>query len=200
MAKAGGKTTKWILLSQAKAQAVEAHEEIVGTSHAPEFAEREIQKWLQSGQVCYRYRHFEGSSELLGHPKFFQDEPTASEASSLIQIKYVIIDWEKDSARRPGCRVYRIEIAKDDLTKLLPMAGVRDDDAATVTKVWITRKARDLKRAGKLDPLMKKNKFADHLAKLLKEEAKTNESLKAVKWKSISNKLNEWGLWPIDKI
>src|SRR5262245_59371432 len=161
MAKAGKKSTTWVLLSEAKARASEAYTKTVGPGHELAFAERHILQRLQSGQTPWRCRHAEGSDQyLVGRPEFFCSEPTDGEAQRdasipYLRMHYLTIDWTNNSAHRPHIKVYQIEIAINDLA--LPAT---DPDDPSLAKVWVPREARNLKRAGKLAGIKNRTQMA----------------------------------------
>ena len=57
-----------------------------------------------------------------------------------------------------------------------------------------------MKRDDEIPPGITITVLAQLLERRMKEAATTNKSLRPIKWRSIKNKLPEWGLWPIDSI
>src|SRR5262249_23697425 len=153
----------WIFWSDAKARAFEVYEKIVGEHRAPEFAERLILRELGTGKIPWDCSYREGQDQhLIGRPEFFHNRRLTPGPSPAVRLYHVRVDLDKNWATRPGpgLIVYGGKLGKEAFIKLLPVVDVDDNGVATVTKVWITRKARELKRTGRIDPFIKKTKFA----------------------------------------
>jgi hypothetical protein len=128
MAKAGTKFNTWILLSEAKARADSAYQ-------SPEFAERQLTKWLLAGELPWRSKQLEGSKRDCdpgsGDPEFWR-EPVPPPQTLLFQLHLLIITWDKSCARRrwdytDSYTFYRIEVAAEYLDELLPRDGADGD-------------------------------------------------------------------------
>ena len=65
---------------------------------------------------------------------------------------------------------------------------------------WIAEEARRMKQDGEIPADIRISHFARLLEKRLSNAARTDRSLRAMKAKSIENKLRAWGLWPITTI
>jgi hypothetical protein len=70
----------------------------------------------------------------------------------------------------------------------------------TPTVRWVTGEARRLKAAGKIDESIQITDFAKLLEENMEKAAKTDKTLKPVKWQHIKNSLPAWGLWPVTSI
>jgi hypothetical protein len=125
MAKASGKSITWVLLSEAKARAINAYQ-----SHEP--AERRLREWLAAGKLRWRSEHPEGSKREFdpgsGDPKFWVEPPLTFPPPGpvlILQTRSLIINWDESWVRRrwgwaSSYTFYRIEVAEEDLAKLLP--------------------------------------------------------------------------------
>jgi hypothetical protein len=81
-------------------------------------------------------------------------------------------------------------------------AQTTTDQTATKTPTvsWITAEAKRLKAAGKISELIHITDFAKLLEAQMRKAAKTDSSVRWVKWQYIKNELPGWGLWPISLI
>lgn len=129
--KAGGKPTTSILLSEAMARAVSAYQK-------RDFAERQLWKWLSAGELHWHSECLEGSKRNCdpgsGDPKFWHEPvlapPAPGDPVVFFNLRNLIITWDKSCAQRlisstSSYTFYRIEVAEDDLTKLLPASPHR---------------------------------------------------------------------------
>src|SRR5262249_27145352 len=111
MAKAGGKsTTKWILLSKARARAVLAF-------GSPEFAQLKLTEWLLAGTLHARSLHpATGSKKETDpgpdDPKFWQDElvdiPPSEHLFFVGDFHRLFINWDESRAERDSYKFYAI--------------------------------------------------------------------------------------------
>jgi hypothetical protein len=65
---------------------------------------------------------------------------------------------------------------------------------------WIVGEAKRMKADAEIPDNITKTDFAKALAGRMFIAARTNPSIQPIKWRSIFNRLEDWGLWPIDKI
>ena len=199
MAKANGKPITWILLSEAKARVASFYQ-------SPEIAEQRLTQWLLAGKLRWRSECLDGSKQNhdpgSGDPDFWRwptYNPTASNPGVTLPF---LITWEQSKAWRDSCdgqhvyTFYRIEVAEDDLAKLMP-AGDVDGDS---TKAWITAKVKDMKAEGEIPDGITKTKFAQLLEGQIKAAARRGDAVKPVGYRHIANSLELWGLWPISSI
>jgi hypothetical protein len=68
------------------------------------------------------------------------------------------------------------------------------------TQAWITAEAKRMKAAGEIPDDIRITDFANMLHKRMSHAARTDKSLRVVRWQHIKNSLRGWGLWPISKI
>jgi hypothetical protein len=206
MAKAVDKSITWILLSEATARVVSAYQ-------SREFAERQLTNWLSAGELRWRSACLEGSRRNSdpgsGDPEFWRGiqvpllQPPAPPWICLAPATWSIIKWDQSCAWRDGYTFYRIEVAEADLTKLLPVDGINEDDAGT-TKAFVIAEIKRMKAAGEIPSICTKGKGKTELAKLIVERVKIavrrGVLTKPVDYRHIVNNLELWGLWPISSI
>jgi hypothetical protein len=146
MAKAGTKFNTWILLSEAKARADSAYQ-------SPEFAERQLTKWLLARELPWRSKQLEGSKRDCdpgsGDPEFWREPVPPPQAPGELLVvpdlqPFLIITWDKSCARRrrdytDSYTLYRIEVAAEYLERLLP----RDDADADGDDTRVASSGRD---------------------------------------------------------
>ena len=129
MAKAGGKSITWILLSEAWASAVNFYQD-------REYAERQLTEWLSADKLHWRSEHPEGSKRDCdpgsGDPEFWCEParsyfPSPHDGLIFINPCSMIITWEKSRALRNSYTFRRIEVAEEDLVKLLPASSPRQE-------------------------------------------------------------------------
>src|SRR5262245_5647998 len=134
MARAGKKSsTKWILLSEARAWGIEVYEKTVGAGHAAKFAEDLILKGCETGQIPWDSSHSEGPGQyLVGRPEFWRNDRLIPEPAGLVILNptYVRIDYEKNSVSRssPNLICYLVKLDKDAFAKLLPAVDTGGND------------------------------------------------------------------------
>src|SRR5262249_62178250 len=68
------------------------------------------------------------------------------------------------------------------------------------TKPWITNEAVQMKKDHEIPADIGISKFARELERRMREAAKTDRSVRPVKWTYLKNHLSEWDLWPVSKI
>jgi hypothetical protein len=96
----------------------------------------------------------------------------------------------------PDGRVYReVQFSRLRVKELWP----REGEGVHGAGAWITAEARRMKAANEILPDIRISDFARELEGRMKS-ATTNKSLRPIKWRSIKNKLREWGLWPVTSI
>jgi hypothetical protein len=104
-------------------------------------------------------------------------------------------------------RVYRdVEFRQSDVKELWPKSPLllpnesRESEEVLGAGAWIAAEARRMKDANEISPHMGITDFARELERRILKAATTNKSLRPIKWRSIKNKLREWGLWPVTSI
>jgi hypothetical protein len=73
-------------------------------------------------------------------------------------------------------------------------------DSHTPTSEWVLNEAVRMKREGEIPEGISETDFAKLLAPNMHQAAKTDTSLRPVKWQHIRNNLRSWGAWPISSI
>ncbi|MCG2625610.1 hypothetical protein L6654_03155 [Bradyrhizobium sp. WYCCWR 13023] len=109
------------------------------------------------------------------------------------------IDWkgnEASEARRHGSRALGIKVSRAQLTALLPDEP-HDGEKVRGAAVWITDEVKRMRAEGKIPPDIRITDLARVLERRMANAAKHDQSLRAIKWKSIRNQLVAWGLWPV---
>ena len=64
---------------------------------------------------------------------------------------------------------------------------------------WIAAEARRMKASGEI-PGHRITSFARELESRMSKAAASNQTLRPIKWRSIKNRLPDWGLWPATSI
>ena len=201
---------KWILLSEATARVENFYQ-------SRELAERRLRQWLLAGKLRWRSECLEGSKQSCdpdsGAPEFWRypgsDDPEVwhyetttfnfgGRTPTISITPSMVITWEESWARRRGYTFYRIEVAANDLAKLLPVGDVVGDGAST--KAWITAEVKRMKIAGEIRPGIKITYFARELKRRMDKAVRAGTVKKSVGWKYIKDCLPRWGLWPISSI
>ena len=205
MAKAAAKSITWILLSEAKARVDNFYQ-------SPRFAEQQLKEWLSAGKLRWRSEYLEGSRQSgdpgSGDPEFWREPaytpPVFSNSVVFFLTLPFVITWDQSCARRESCdrrhdyKFYRIEVAADDLIKLMPAGDAEGDEAST--KAWITAEVKRMKIAGEIRPGIKITYFAHELKRRMDKAVRAGTVKKSVTWKYIKDSLPHWGLWPISSI
>lgn len=128
MAPAGKKSSTWILLSEAKARAVR----VLGS---PQHAENKLTGWLAAGKLHARSDEYPvGPKKDLDHgpnvPEFWRDEPALHQGVDYGGHR-LSINWTESWAQRDGYTFYAIEVAEEELTRLLAPDGIVGISPAT---------------------------------------------------------------------
>jgi hypothetical protein len=74
---------------------------------------------------------------------------------------------------------------------------VQAEKGFTAGAAWIAAEVERMKAAGEIETDIQKAALARELATRMKQAARRNPSIRPITWKSISNQLKAWGLWPI---
>jgi hypothetical protein len=114
----------------------------------------------------------------------------------------LVIDWEDNEAheaRRDGAQALGIRVSRTHLLALLPEEP-RESVKVPSASQWITAEARRMKAANEIPPDIRITAFARELERRMQKAAAIDSSLRRIKWRSIMNRLREWGLWPITSI
>lgn len=113
-------STAWILLSNARGLVVDAYQ-------STPYSEQRLVDWLHTGKVRWRCMEMVGRKREEdpgnGDPNFWQKETVPEAGRNIFRLLY--INWPESSAVRKwgawwGYSAIRIEVARDDLLKLLP--------------------------------------------------------------------------------
>jgi hypothetical protein len=97
----------------------------------------------------------------------------------------------------PDGRVYReVKFPQLDGKTLWPKSPLLPGGAGA----WIAAEAKRMKDANEISPDIGISDFARELEGRMQKAATTNKSLRPIKWRSIKNKLREWGLWQVTSI
>jgi len=133
-------------------------------------------------------------------------------------VLFPVIHWEESTLEahwRGQHRAYRIKVVREDVLQLLPENAMpeeqpeaQEEPAAAVrhmtAKKWITAEARRLKRNNLIPAnIVSKMAFATLLAANMALADEWDYSIsfsKVVHAPYIKNKLEDWGLWPLDRI
>lgn len=65
---------------------------------------------------------------------------------------------------------------------------------------WIVAEARRMQAAAEIPDNITKTTFARALAERMQKAFEADRSIRPMKWRSIRNQLEPWGLWPIASI
>ena len=90
-------------------------------------------------------------------------------------------------------------MSREHLLALLPEES-REREEVRGAGAWIAAEAKRMKDANEISPDIGISDFARELEGRMQKAAATNKSLRPIKWRSIKNKLREWGLWPVTSI
>jgi hypothetical protein len=181
MAKAGNKTTTWILLRDALAFVTETYQ-------APALAERSLLRWLESGWVRWRCLGFEGvkraSDPGEGSREFWPQLVGARRADGSRQIiKVVTVNWAESSAYRKispfhGYLACRIELAREDLLKILP--PIARVPVQTPTSRWIEATFLQMKMTGEIAAFNSDSAIAREIHRQMNAAVRAGELSKVV--------------------
>jgi hypothetical protein len=200
MAKAADENTiSWILLRDARCL-------VTQTYQASGLAERFLIHWIAAGEVRWRCLGMEGrkqeSDPGLGDREFWRETASSGPGVHVIVLR---VNWPESSARRNGMggyTAYRIELALEDIAKLLPgiteSVTIEKGGGHVPSKIWIADEVERMKASGQIPEGIEKAAFAKDLAARMRKSAKRDPSIRPIQWKSIANQLIDWGLWPID--
>lgn len=204
--KAGSKSITWGLLEEAKACADSAF-------RSRELAERQLTKWLLAGELPWRSDILEGSKRDCdpgsGDPEFWREPVPPSQAGNSVVIldlqPFLIITWDESWVRRrwdytASYTFYRIEVAMDNLTELLPAGSIRASAVgkdALSPKAWLTAEVKRMKAAREIPSGITKTELATLLEGRIKAAALRGGVTKSVGYRHIVNNLEAWDLWSI---
>ena len=89
-----------------------------------------------------------------------------------------------------------VELERGPVERLFPAAAVSEQPGGYEgAGAWIAAEAKRMR--GEIASDIKITAFARELERRMKEAAKTDKSIRPVKWRYIKNNLRNWGLWPI---
>jgi hypothetical protein len=201
-------TTDWIWLREALALAVAAHGSVA-------LAKERLREWLAAGEVPWTCVSWSGL-DAKGLAKLKSREgllglfrapycPSAAYHPGDPQFwnAGLKIDWEDDGAhelaRVDGAQALGIKVSHTHLLELLP-EGPRKHEQVRGAGVWIAGEVKRMKKAGEIPPDIRITDLARDLERRMHKAAASNNSIRAIKARSIENGLREWGLWPITSI
>ena len=92
-----------------------------------------------------------------------------------------------------------IKVSREHLHALLP-GEPREDEEVHGAGVWIAAEAKRMKEANEIPPDIRITDLARDLERRMRRPPTADKSLRPIKWRSIKNKLPEWGLWPVTSI
>jgi hypothetical protein len=215
MAKANDKssTIYWIWLHDALALAIPHFGSAV-------LAEIRLKEWLAAGELPWSCKQWDGLDaegiarldreqrelidqknrgwivlHILPSVAYHEGDPQFWRAN-------LNIHWEENGARENatgGARALGIRISRERLRALLPEEP-REGEEVHGAGEWIAAEAKRMKDANEISPDIGISEFARELERRMKKAAITDKSLRPIKWRSIKNKLREWGCWPVTSI
>ena len=112
------------------------------------------------------------------------------------------IGWEENEAWEKatgGARALGIKVSREHLVALLPEEP-REGEEVHGAGAWIAAEAKRMKDANEISPDIGISDFARELKRRMDRAAACDKSLRPIQWRSIKNKLPEWGLWPVTSI
>lgn len=194
-------TVVWIWLHDALMLAVSTFGSVV-------LAEERLRAWMASGQLRWSCMSFEGP-DAEDIARLRQEEKESIVGYILPLAAYhkgdpafwsadLAIWWDKNGAREKsgfGARALGIKVSRTDLAALLPEEP-REREQVHGAGAWIAAEARRMKAANEIPPDIRITKFARDLEGRLQKAAAGDKSLRPITWRSIKNRLPEWGLWP----
>ena len=112
------------------------------------------------------------------------------------------IDWEDNGAREARVTAHAPwgSRCRERIFSHCCPRSPSEDEEAPGAGAWIAAEAKRMKAADEIPPGIGITDFARELERRMRKAAATNKSLRPIKWRSIKNKLPEWGLWPITSI
>ena len=90
-------------------------------------------------------------------------------------------------------------MSREHLLALLPDES-REGEEVRGAGAWIAAEARRMKAANEIPPDIGITDFARELESRMRKAAASDKSLRPIRWRSIKNRLPEWGLWPVTSI
>ena len=211
MAKADGtiSTTDWIWLREAFALAVAALGSVA-------LAKGRLREWLAAGKVPWVCMSWEGL-DAEGVAKLKREHSVMGVTFGAVFIPSAAyypgdpqfwnaglkIDWEDDGAHEParlnGAQALGIKVSHTHLLELLP-EDPRKREQVRGAGAWIAAEVKRMKEAEEIPPDIRITDLARDLERRMHKAAASNNSIRAIKARSIENGLREWGLWPITSI
>jgi hypothetical protein len=168
-------------------------------------AKERLRAWLANGQLPWSCMSWEGpdADDIARLEREDREStvlhilPSAAyrEGGPQFWRANLTIWWDKNEAREFsafGARALGIKVSRAHLLALLP----EEPRAPEVhgAGAWIAAEARRMKAAGEIPDRI--TPFARELESRMDKAAASGKSLRPIKWRSIKNKLPEWGLWP----
>jgi hypothetical protein len=209
MAKANNSssTIDWIWLHDALVVAIKAFGSAV-------LAKARLTEWMASGQLPWSCMSFEGPN-ADDIARLQQEERDSIVGYILPSVAYhegdpafwradLNIWWgeDKNGAREKsifGARALGIKISREHLLGLLP-EDPRERDEVHGAGAWIAAEVKKMKAANEIPPDIRITNFARELEGRMRKAAAGDKSLRPIQWRSIKNRLTDWGLWPVASI
>jgi hypothetical protein len=207
MAKANDKssTIDWIWLHDALMLAIPRFGSVV-------LAEIRLKEWLAAGELPWSCMQWDGL-DAEGIARLDQENRVSIVGYIIPSVAYhegdpqfwranYKIYWKQNWARQQatgGARALGIKVSREHLVALVPDES-REGEEVHGAGAWIAAEAKRMKDANEISPDIGISDFARELEGRLQKAATTNKSLRPIKWRSIKNKLPEWGLWPVTSI
>jgi hypothetical protein len=179
-------------------------------------AKKRLREWLVAGKVPWSCMEWKGlDAEQLAKRRREKEQKwdTSGVHLSVPSAAYhqgdprfwsarLVIDWEDNGARelaRDGAQALGIRVSSTHLSALLPNES-RENGKVTGAGQWITAEVRRMRAANEIPPNIRISALARYLERRMLKAAATGKFLRPITWRSIKNKLPEWGLWPITSI
>ena len=180
-------------------------------------AKERLREWLAAGELPWSCMWWKGL-DAEGLASFEQQRreliawgvvpvsimPSAAYAPSDPQFwsAGLEVDWEDNVARENatcGAQAMGIMVSREHLLALLPEES-REREQVRGASAWIAAEAGRMKAANEIPPDIGISDFARKLETRMLKPAAGDKSLRLIKWRSIKNRLREWGLWPVTSI
>jgi hypothetical protein len=190
-------TIDWIWLFDALQEA----KEVLGSEA---LAKALLKEWLSTGQLPWTCTLFVELDEQ-GLVKAREHEPSLGNLLAALiwfSAPSLWINWRDNSAGDIRNCALGIKVPLEQLRALLRPEEPREREEVQEAKSaeWIAADAKKMKAENKIPPDIRISKFARDLEGRMRKAAERNKSLRPIGWRSIKNRLPEWGLWPVTSI
>jgi hypothetical protein len=197
VAKANGKASTWIPLSEALALVIAAYS-------SPQLAQRLLRKWIASKVVHWRHWVPGKQTPDIGAAAFWRPGSTVrrrrvvarmadvgdSPAADLggRQVALPRVAWQQNRAERDGTVFYRIEIIFEEVIALLPPGfGPDTRSRKTAGKSWLAEEFAQ----NPPPPGMQVTDYARQVHERMRQAAATTPGLRVLKAKTIATRFHE---------